>query len=50
MFNIVIGAVMLVGGLSGKLALLGTNSSGAAAVVGGVLIGLGVYQVAKRRR
>jgi hypothetical protein len=48
MYNIVIGGIMLVGGLSGKLALLGTNSSGALALVGAGLMGWGIFQMVKK--
>jgi len=50
MWNIVIGLIMLVGGLSGQLSLIGTNSPGALAVVGGVLIAWGVYQVSRAKK
>jgi hypothetical protein len=46
--NIVIGLVMVVGGLSGKLVVRGTQSGIALAVVGAILIGLGVYRMAKK--
>jgi hypothetical protein len=49
MWNIVIGAIMVVGGLSGKLALKGTNSSGALAAVGAGLIVWGIVQVARAK-
>jgi hypothetical protein len=45
MYNIVIGGIMIVGGLSGKLALLGTNSGGALAAVGAGLVVWGVVQL-----
>ena len=45
--NIVIGGVFIVGGLSGKLALLGTNSGGALAAVGAGLLVWGIVQAAK---
>lgn len=45
MWNIVIGLVFVVGGLSGKMALIGTNSAPALAVVGGVLIVWGIVQL-----
>lgn len=48
-FNIVIGIIMIVGGLSGRLALLGTNSPKILAAVGVVVLALGIYQVAKKR-
>ena len=45
MVNIIIGIVFIIGGLSGKLALIGTNSGGALAVLGAGLIGWGVLQL-----
>lgn len=45
MWNIVIGAVMIIGGRSGQLALRGTNSGGALAVLGAVLVVWGIIQV-----
>jgi hypothetical protein len=50
MWNIVIGAVFIIGGLSGHLALRGTNSSIALAAVGVGLIGWGLYQVVNKNR
>ncbi len=47
MWNIIIGLIFLVGGLSGKLALFGTNSSTALAVVGAVLIVWGIIQMVR---
>ncbi len=49
MWNIIIGAVFIIGGLSGQLALRGTNSSIGLAVIGGVLIVWGLVQVARGR-
>jgi hypothetical protein len=43
--NIIIGLVMVIGGLSGKLALKGTHSGGALAVLGGALIAWGVLRM-----
>lgn len=43
--NIVLGLVMVIGGLTGRLALIGTNSGVALAVFGGVLIALGGYRL-----
>ncbi len=43
--NIIIGLVMVVGGLSGHLALIGTNSGTALAAIGGVLILLGGFRL-----
>ncbi len=45
MINIIIGLVMVIGGLSGKLALKGTHSGGALAVLGGALIAWGVLRM-----
>jgi len=50
MWNIVIGLIFIIGGLSGKLALLGTNSGGALAAVGAALLVWGIVQVARRDR
>lgn len=50
MINIIFGGIMIIGGLSGKLALIGTNSSGALVVVGFLVGGYGVYQVARQKR
>ena len=46
MGNIVFGLVFIAGGASGKLALIGTNSSGALIAVGVVLLVLGIRQLA----
>jgi hypothetical protein len=43
--NIVIGLVFIVGGLTGKLSMRGTNSGGALAAIGVVLVGLGGYRM-----
>ena len=48
MWNIVLGLVFIVGGLSGKLALLGTGSPIALAVVGLAMMGYGIYQVSRK--
>ncbi|HEX3134902.1 MAG TPA: hypothetical protein VHX44_15150 [Planctomycetota bacterium] len=45
MMNIIIGLVMVVGGLSGKLALKGTGSGLALAVLGGALMLWGVLRM-----
>jgi hypothetical protein len=50
MWNIIIGIVFIVGGLSGKLALRGTQSGQALAVVGGLLAAWGVFQVVRSRK
>ena len=48
MFNIVLGLIMIVGGLSGELVLIGTESGGALTVVGGIVFAIGMYQVTKK--
>ena len=43
--NIIIGGIMVVGGLSGGLVLKGTQSGGALAVIGGVIMLIGVVRL-----
>lgn len=50
MWNIIIGLVMIIGGATGKLALIGTQSSGALVVLGIVLLGWGVFQIVRSKR
>ena len=50
MWNIVIGIVFVAGGLSGNLALRGTDSGGALAAFGGALIVWGLVQTARGRK
>jgi hypothetical protein len=45
--NIIIGVVFIVGGLTGRLALIGTNSGPALAVLGVVLIVVGVVRMVR---
>ncbi|PYS93374.1 MAG: hypothetical protein DMF64_04995 [Acidobacteria bacterium] len=45
--NIIVGIVFIIGGLSGQLVLIGTNSGELLAVVGVGLIVLGVIKIAK---
>lgn len=49
-FNLIAGAVMLVGGLSGQMVFIGTGSSTLLSVVGAAVSGLGVYQIVRARR
>ena len=49
MSSIIIGLVFIVGGLTGTLALIGTNSGTALAVVGVLLLGRGIYRIRKQR-
>jgi hypothetical protein len=45
--NIVIGIVFVIGGLSGGMVMRGTQSGGAIAAVGGFLILLGIFRMAR---
>ena len=49
MLNILFGIIFIIGGLSGGLALRGTDSGGALAVVGVLMLIWGIFQVARRR-
>jgi hypothetical protein len=49
MVNIILGLVFIVGGLSGQLALIGTNSGEALAVVGGLMVAYGIYQLKQKQ-
>jgi hypothetical protein len=48
--NIVIGAVLVVAGLSGELVLRGTDSGPLLALLGGAVALFGVYQLARARK
>lgn len=48
-FNLVVGLAFVVGGLTKKLTLLGTNSWEGLAGLGAVIAGLGAYQIYKAR-
>lgn len=48
MISILLGIFAIIGGLTGSFVLRGTDSSGALIVVGVVMIGRGIYQLAKR--
>lgn len=45
MFNIILGIIFIIGGLSGKLVLIGTQSGAALAVVGVVMVLWGVFRL-----
>jgi hypothetical protein len=45
MRNLVFGGFMIAGGLSGKLVLIGTNSSTALTIVGVALAAFGLFQL-----
>jgi len=49
-FNIVLGHVFAIGGFTGKLALIGTNSGAALGVVGLGLVGLGIWRIANAEK
>jgi len=49
MVKIIIGVVFIIGGLSGKLVLVGTHSGVALAVFGGILVVWGIARMAMRR-
>jgi hypothetical protein len=46
--SVVLGLVMIVGGLTGKLALRGTDSGPALAALGGVVLLIGIVRIVKR--
>jgi hypothetical protein len=48
--TIIIGVIFIIGGLSGELALIGTNSGVALAVVGVILVLYGLFRALSRRR
>ena len=48
LINIIFGLVFIVGGLSGKLVLLGTHSGPALAVLGVLLLILGIFRMVQR--
>ena len=50
MWNIVIGILLIVAGLSGRFTLIGTSSPRLLALVGVGLVIWGAVQVARRRR
>jgi hypothetical protein len=50
MISIIIGIIMIIGGLSGKLVLLGTNSGVALAVLGVVLVIWGIVKIVRQKQ
>jgi uncharacterized membrane protein HdeD (DUF308 family) len=50
MISIIIGIVMIVGGLSGKLVLIGTQSGIALAVLGAVLVVWGIIKMVRQKQ
>ena len=49
MWNIILGILFIIGGLSGKVVLIGTRSSGALVVVGVILLIWGIVQLKNKR-
>ncbi len=49
MISIILGIIMIVGGLSGKLVFIGTNSGGLLAIVGVFVAGRGIYRMMNRQ-
>ena len=49
MFNIIFGLIMLVGGLSGEMVLIGTQSSDALTILGAIILAVGIYQMLKKQ-
>ncbi len=47
---LLIGAVLIVGGLSGRIVMRGTQSGGAMAMLGAVAVLFGVYRLVLARR
>lgn len=47
--SIIIGVIFIVGGLSGRLVLIGTDSNVGIMIVGGFLVALGVFRMVKAR-
>jgi hypothetical protein len=45
--SIIIGGIFIFGGLTGKLALVGTHSGRALAIAGGVMILIGIVRLAR---
>jgi hypothetical protein len=47
--NIIMGLIFIAGGASGKMSLIGTNSSGALMVAGAVVMGWGIFSLWKQK-
>jgi uncharacterized membrane protein YfcA len=50
MRSLIFGIIMIIGGASGKLVLIGTNSSTALVVVGVVVTAIGVFQMMSSKK
>jgi hypothetical protein len=46
--SIIIGIVFIVAGLTGKMVLIGTQSGGALAAVGVVILGVGIFRLTRQ--
>jgi hypothetical protein len=46
--SIVIGLVFIIGGLSGKMVMRGTENGYALAAIGAVFIGLGIFRMTRK--
>lgn len=49
-FNLIVGLIFIGGGLSGQLALRGTNSGPLLALLGLALAAFGIFQLVRSRR
>jgi hypothetical protein len=49
MWNLIIGIILIVAGLSGQFTLIGTRSSSALVVIGIAIAALGAFQIYRRR-
>jgi hypothetical protein len=50
MLNIILGIIFIIGGLSGELVFIGTNSGGLLAGVGVILVIWGAYRLYQKRK
>jgi hypothetical protein len=48
-WNLIIGVLAVVAGLSGRFTLIGTHSSTALYIFGACIAALGIYQLSRRR-
>lgn len=48
--NIALGAGLMIGGATGRLALIGTSSTTASVVLGVLILAFGIYQLVTERR
>ncbi len=50
MWNLIIGILFIIGGLSGEFVLRGTESSGGLAILGVILVLVGGFQIARKKQ